>query len=229
MPWSYCQPRRQHHQPGGFQFHPVLRQRMLDALVHADRAVEHDAAFRIGRGPRQRDLAEANRFGRDQDALGIHAVQDVFEAAALFAEAILDRDFKILEEQLVGIDGLAAHLLDLVHGDALLVEIGVEQAQALGRRLHLFQRRGARQQQDLVGDLGGRNPDLLAVDDIFVALPHRAGLQLRGVEPGVGFGHRKARGRSGPMSSRAAAARTSRASRRWPTRSRGSSTGCSRT
>ena len=119
-------------------------------------------------------------------------MQDVFEAAAFLAEAILDRDFEILEEQFVGIDGLAAHLLDLVHGDALLVEIGVEQAQALRRRLHLLQRRGARQQQDLVGDLRGGDPDLLAVDDVFVALAHRAGFQLRGVEPGVGFGHRKA-------------------------------------
>ena len=38
---------------------------------------------------------------------------------------------KSVEEQLVGIDGLAAHLLDLVHRDALAVEVGVEQAQAL--------------------------------------------------------------------------------------------------
>ena len=144
--------------------------------------------LRIGRGARQRHLAEPDRFGRDQDALRIHAVQDVFETAAFLAEAILDRNFKILEEQFVGVDGLAAHLLDLVHRDALAVEIGVEQAQALGRGLHLFQRRGARQQQDLVGDLRGGDPDLLAVDDVFVALAHRAGLQLRGVESGIRLG-----------------------------------------
>src|SRR5882724_1262504 len=27
---------REHHQPRGFQLHPVFRQRMLDALIHAD-------------------------------------------------------------------------------------------------------------------------------------------------------------------------------------------------
>jgi hypothetical protein len=60
-------------------------------------------------------------------------VQDIFEAAAFLAEAVLDRDFKILDEQFVGIDGLAAHLLDLMHRDALAVEIGIEQAEAVGR------------------------------------------------------------------------------------------------
>src|SRR5882724_7074456 len=39
--------RRQHHQPCGFELHPVLRQRMLDRLVLADRTVEHDAALGI--------------------------------------------------------------------------------------------------------------------------------------------------------------------------------------
>ena len=73
----------------------------------------------ISGGARQRDLAEPDCFGRDQDALGIHAVQDVFEAASLFTKAILQRNFEILEEQFVGIDRLAAHLLDLVHRDAL--------------------------------------------------------------------------------------------------------------
>ena len=64
----------------------------------------------------------------------------------------------------------APHLLDLVDLDAAAIEVGVEQAEAVGRRLHLFERRGARQQQDLVGDLRGRDPDLLAVDDIAVAV-----------------------------------------------------------
>ena len=71
---------------------------MLDRLVLADRAVEHDAALGVLGGARQRELAEADRFGRNQDALGIHAVQDVFEAAAFLAQAIINRDFKILEE-----------------------------------------------------------------------------------------------------------------------------------
>jgi hypothetical protein len=165
---------------------------MLDRLVLADRTIEHDAAFRIIRGTRQRHLAEPDRFGGDQDALRVHAVQDVFEAAALLAKTVFHRDLKILEEQFIGVDGLAAHLLDLVHGDARSIEIGIEQAEAAGRVLHLFQRRGPRQQQYLVGDLSGGDPDLLAVDDVVVALPLRAGLQLRGIQPRVRFGDGKA-------------------------------------
>ena len=86
----------------------------------------------VGRCARQRQLAQPDRFGRDQNALRVHAVQDVFEATAFFAQAILNRDFKILDEQFVGIDGLAAHLLDLVHLDPAAIEIGIEQAQARG-------------------------------------------------------------------------------------------------
>src|SRR5581483_4649235 len=111
---------------------------------------------------------------------------------ALLAEAILDGDLEIREEQLVGVDGLAAHLLDLMHRDLVAVEIAVEQAEPVGWAAHLLQRRGARQQQDFFGDLRGRNPDLLAVDDIAVALAHRARFQLRGVQPGVWLRHRKA-------------------------------------
>jgi len=55
-------------------------------------------------------------------------VQDVLEAAAFLAEAILNRDFKVLDEQFVGVDRLAAHLLDLMHRDPVAIEIGVEQA-----------------------------------------------------------------------------------------------------
>ena len=97
-------------------------------------------------------------------------------------------NLEILEEQFVGVDDLAAHLLDLVNLDPPAVEIGVEQAEPVGRLLHLVQRRGARQQQDLLRDLRGRNPDLLPVDDIAIVLRHRAGLELRGVESGVRFG-----------------------------------------
>ena len=80
-------------------------------------------------------------------------MQDVFKAAPLLADAILHRNLEILEEQFVGVDRLAAHLLDLVHGDPRAVEVGVKEAEAARGRLHVFQRRGARQQQNFFGDL----------------------------------------------------------------------------
>ena len=60
-------------------------------------------------------------------------MQNVFEAATFLAEAICNRNFKILNEELVGIDGLAAHLFDFMDGDAAAIEIRIEQAQAMGR------------------------------------------------------------------------------------------------
>src|SRR6185312_9796871 len=107
----------QRHQPRRFQFHPVPGERMLDRLILANRTIEDDARPGIATGARQREVAKANSFRGNQDALRIHAVQDVFETATLFAKTILDRYLEILEEQFVGIDRLAAHLLDLVHRD----------------------------------------------------------------------------------------------------------------
>ena len=59
---------------------------------------------------------------------GIKPVQDVFEAAALFADAVRGRHFQAVDEQRVRIDRLAAHLFDLAHLDEAAVERGVEQA-----------------------------------------------------------------------------------------------------
>ncbi|MCY1550022.1 hypothetical protein D9M68_862340 [compost metagenome] len=47
----------EHHQVGRLELHPCLRQRMLHALVHADRTAEHDALLGILRGDGQRRAA----------------------------------------------------------------------------------------------------------------------------------------------------------------------------
>ena len=73
---------------------------------------EHDALLGVARGARERGPADADGLGGDQDALRVHAVQDVLEALALLADAILQRHRQAVEEQLVGVDRLAAHLVD---------------------------------------------------------------------------------------------------------------------
>ena len=75
---------------------------MLDALVLADRSAEDDAFGGVGGGLAQRSEAEADGFGGDQDALGVHAVQDVLEAAAFLADAVFHRNLQPVDEQLVG-------------------------------------------------------------------------------------------------------------------------------
>ena len=108
MPWSYCQAADSVISQAASSSIQFLRKRMLDRLVLADRTVEHDALARISRRALERQHAEPDRLGRDQDALGIHAVQDVLEAPALLADAVGDRNLEILDEQLVRIDALCA-------------------------------------------------------------------------------------------------------------------------
>jgi len=79
---------------------------------------------------------------------------------------------------------VAAHLVDLAHLDVAPVEVGVEQRQP---------GRGARQQQNLLGDLRGRDPHFLARYDVFTALPFRLGLQVACIEPGVRLGDGQSR------------------------------------
>ena len=64
---------------------------MLDRLVLADRPAEDDAILGVLRCPLDGGAAEADRLGGNQNALRIHAVQDVVEALAFLADAVLDR------------------------------------------------------------------------------------------------------------------------------------------
>ena len=138
---------------------------MLDALVLADRPVEHDALARVFCRPAQRILANPDRFDRNQDALGIEAVQDVGKALALLADPVGLRNEQAVDEDGIGIDRLAAHLRNAMNIDLGPVEVGVEDRDAVGRPRAILVFGGPGQQHDLVGDLRGRGPDLLAVDE----------------------------------------------------------------
>ena len=100
---------------------------MLDRLILSDRPVEHDALLGVGGSLAQSRAAEPDRFGADQNALGIHAVQDVAKAASFIADAIFDRHLKPVDEHLIGIDRAPSHFLDLAHFDEAAVERGIEQ------------------------------------------------------------------------------------------------------
>ena len=175
----------------GLQRRPRSGQRVLDSLVRPDRPPEHDTLARISRGPPNGVAADPDGFGGDQDALGVEALEDVAEPLALFADAIGLRDAHAVEIDLVRVDGLSPHLLDLPDPGRLAVEIREEEAQPLGRRV-VAARGRAGEQHDLLRDLGGRGPDFLTVDDIIRAVPLGPGGDPGGVEPGIGFGDREA-------------------------------------
>src|SRR5258706_6683943 len=166
---------------------------MLDRLVLADRPVEYDAFLRIFRRALERDLAEADRFGGDQDALRVHAVEYVFEAAAFLADTVGDGYFEAVDKNLVGVDSFTAHFRNFPRLHELAVEVRIKQAQSLRGLRSLPERRRARGQQHLVGDLRGRNPDFLARHDVMIAVLLCFGLQPRRIEADVGFSHAKTR------------------------------------
>jgi hypothetical protein len=141
----------------------------------------------------QGGAAGADRLGADQDALGVHAVQDVLEAAALLADAVFDGYRQAIEEQLVGVDGLAGPSCRSRGPRRSAYRGWCRTARDPARLLDLFKRRCARQQQHALGDLGRGDPDLLAVHEIAaVAVALRARLEAGGVEAGIGLGDGKA-------------------------------------
>src|SRR6185312_16686777 len=109
----------------------ALRERMLDALVLADGTAEDDALARVSGGAIERGEAQPDRLGGDQDALRIHAVQDLLEALAFLADEIGARHLETVDEKHVRIDRLAAHLGDLAHFDGGAIEGGIEEADAV--------------------------------------------------------------------------------------------------
>ena len=126
----------------------------------------------------------------DEDALGVHAVQDDPEALVLHADQVLDRNPQVVVEDLVGL--VVDHGLDRPDGHALayrFANVHQQHRQAVGALRALVHWRGAHQQRHEVGVERPRSPDLLAVHDIVVAIAHRARLQVQRVGPGGRFGH----------------------------------------
>ena len=76
--------------------------------------------------------------------------------------------------------------------NARTVEVGIEKRQALLRLSALLDRCRTRKEQYLLRDLRGRDPDLLAGNDVVPALAVGARLDSRGVEPGVRLRDREA-------------------------------------
>src|SRR5438034_403477 len=73
------------HERRGLGRHVGARDRELHALVLADRATEHLALARIGGRLCEEPSRVADALGTDQDAFGVHAVEDVAKALAFLA------------------------------------------------------------------------------------------------------------------------------------------------
>lgn len=121
-------------------------------------------------------------------------MHDDLEALAFVSDERVRWDGVVVEENLVGVDGAAAHFLDAFHFEARggSVEVDAEHGEAFGGFLDVFEGRGAGEEDHLLGHLGAGDPDLLAGDGVAVAVLGGGGFELEGVEAGVGFGDAEA-------------------------------------
>ena len=165
-----------HHQLGAAHLRIGARDRELHALILPDRPSEHIALLGVAARPPDEPFGVADAFGRDQDALGVHAGQDVTEALPFAADQILGRHAQVVEEYFGG--GMVHHGADRPDGEALapgLAHVDQEHREPFGAFLRLLPRRGAGEQQHQVGMLDPRRPDFLAVDDVMVVIADRGG------------------------------------------------------
>ena len=80
--------RLEHHQRRRLDLHPGLGERVLDALVLADRPAEDDALLRILGRALDRYPAEPGGLGAEQHAFGVEPLQQDAEALAFLADAV---------------------------------------------------------------------------------------------------------------------------------------------
>ena len=179
---------------GGFEMHVAVSQGVGDRLVLADGATEDDAVFGVEGGFFDGNIPEAQGFSADETPLGVHAVHDDLEALAFLADERVGGDLVVVEEDLVGVDGAAAHFLDAFHFEAWRgsVEVDAEHGEAFGGFLDVFEGRGAGEEDHFLRDLRAGDPDLLAGDGVAVAVAGGGGFELEGVEAGVGLGDAEA-------------------------------------
>ena len=89
----------------------------LYALVHGDGATKHHAVFGVLGGAVDKPIAIANAFSGNQNALGIQAVENVFETQTFFANAVFNWDAQVVNEDFVGL--VVDHVANGFDGDGL--------------------------------------------------------------------------------------------------------------
>src|SRR5690606_1563721 len=72
-----------------FQIYPSLGQWVLDALVHADRPVEHYTICSILCTLTQRDFPKTGGFRGKQNPFWVHTVKNILKALSFFSDSIV--------------------------------------------------------------------------------------------------------------------------------------------
>src|SRR3954469_9367637 len=166
------------------RFH--LRDHFLHQLVLADLDAERLPLLRvlhagIAAGADQAGGARGHRIA----ALVEREHRDL-EAFAFASEQVLRRHLDIVHLEEAGIAGEDAPLLlHRTAGEAFERPLDDERAETARVALFLFLGVGPPDHEEVIGDIGKRDPALLAVQDIAIALLHRGGLNGARVAAGA--------------------------------------------
>ena len=164
----------------------------LHALVSPNGAAKDLPVRRISGSSRYKEAGIANALGGDQDALGVHAVQDVAETGTLLPDAVANRHPQVVKEQLGGT--VIHHGVDGFDGQPVAdrgAHIHQQDRHAIGAFRRRLTVRGTHQQHHQVRVFRPGNPDFLAIDHIVIAIAHRPGANAGGIRAAVGLGDTK--------------------------------------
>src|SRR5207253_1494169 len=88
---------------GGFDIGVSSSDRKLNSLIRSDRATEDNPLGGVLCCPFDKPAAVPDRLGRNKNALGIPAVDDIAKAHSLLANQILSRNFNSVEKKRSGV------------------------------------------------------------------------------------------------------------------------------
>ena len=172
-----------HHQLGRAHRGIGLGDRKLDALVLADRPAEHHALVGVVGRLLDEPFGVADAFRRRSGCARRSCRRGCSGSPCLPrrsgsrpAPCMLSKNTSVVEWFIMVRIGRMVRPLP-----SRLAHVDDEHRQAVGALRRLFLRRGAREQQHQVGMFGAAGPDLLAVDDVVVAVALGGGLQRGGV------------------------------------------------
>ena len=169
--------------------HLHLRDPVADRLELADLLAERLALRRVGDRLLDHGAEDPGAHRGDEDALVVQRREDVAPALVDLADHVGVRHVGVVELHLAGADAAHAELRDRPRDDAVLLRVDEEERLAARRLLGV--RVGRREQEQVVGDVGHRRPDLGAVDPEAVAVGDgRCDHPAEQVGAGAGLGDR---------------------------------------
>ncbi|MCY1222161.1 hypothetical protein D9M72_342420 [compost metagenome] len=164
----------------GLRIHPRAQHRVAQRGI----AVSRLAVGLVQPDQRAGGLLEAGGRTQHQAALEAGSGHGHLPAGAFRSQAVFHRHAHVVEEDL-GETGLAVELADRAHGDARRIERHQHEGQPVVSRRG---RIGAEQPEQPVRPHRPRRPDLLAVDDVVIAVAARAAADRGHVGTGVRLG-----------------------------------------